>query len=133
MKHNVTGEDRDFKWDWDSHKTYGKMWNQPLVGTLNFEITFNEDFSAREGVLRPEKMRFLKLKLREERKEITPDYVQYEGIVTGLGQHRTTRHKIYRDAYAEVLSGGEEGTLERKATITPPLTEGEWQELSGGK
>ena len=131
MKYQIIGKDREFEWEWETRKTCGKMWDQPLVGTLNFEITFNEDFSARDGILRPAKMKFLKLKLKEERKKITSDYVEYEGTVTGLGQHRTTKHRIYRDTYAEVLSGGEEGTLERKATITPMLSEENWKKLQG--
>jgi hypothetical protein len=81
MKHHVLGEDRDF--EWEGNKTWGKLFKQPVVGTLNFEVSFNEDFSEREGVLRPLKMKFLKLRLSEKRTNVTPEYVEYQGLVRG--------------------------------------------------
>ena len=129
MKHHDLGEDRDF--EWEGNKTWGKMFKQPVVGTLNFEVFFNEDFSETEGVLRPLKMKFIKLKLAEKRTDVTPEYVEYQGMVRGADQRRNTCHRIYRNSYVEVLSGGEEGTLERKAAISPSLSEEEWKKLRG--
>ena len=125
MKYHIKGENIDFICE--GKKAIGKVWD-PVMGTLEFEITYNEDCSARSGTL---KHGLLKLILKDKRTKVTDEYVQYEGEVSSnLGFHQTTCYRLYRDSYVEVPSGGE-GSIKGKATITPRFSEEDWARLRG--
>ncbi len=129
MKHHVVGENMDF--EWENNKMDGRTWDQPVVDSLIFAIEFNEDFSIREGTLTPKKMKFLKLRIKEERKKVTDDYVEYIGAVTTFGQRIETCHRIYKDAFVEILTKKNGEKDEKKATITPELSDEEWKKIRG--